>query len=136
MDLSALHTELTTDPLTVGYAGMTPTQVVASLDAVNITVPINPLVVSGSVIFNNIVPGEFRALGAASQQSVRDVFDLGAAIDVSAGTQTRSILLANFASGTTTHSNFVNLAITQVSRAFQINCLGVTVNDVIAVRGF
>ena len=130
--LQALKTELTTDPLGRGYAGMTNTQVVTSLRAANRTVERRS--VSGSQIYNAIVPSEFNALLAPQQQLVRDVFGLGEAIDVRTGTNVRAVMLAAFGAGTTTRANLIALVQETISRAAEIGLGDVREGDVARAR--
>ena len=130
--LQALKTELTTDPLGRGYAGMTNTQVVTSLRTANRTVERRS--VSGSQIYNAIVPSEFSALLATQQQLVRDVFGLGDTIDVRTGTNARAVMLAAFGAGTTTRANLIALVQETVSRAAEIGLGDVREGDVARAR--
>ena len=130
--LQALKTELTTDPLGRGYAGMTNTQVVTSLRTANRTVERRS--VSGSQIYNAIVPSEFSALLATQQQLVRDVFGLGDTIDVRTGTNVRAVMLAAFGAGTTTRANLIALVQETVSRAAEIGLGDVREGDVARAR--
>ena len=130
--LQALKTELTTDPLGRGYAGMTNTQVVTSLRTANRTVERRS--VSGSQIYNAIVPSEFSALLATQQQLVRDVFGLGDTIDVRTGTNVRAVMLAAFGAGTTTRANLIALVQETVSRAAELGLGDVREGDVARAR--
>lgn len=91
-------------------AGMTTAQKLATVNAWTVVSTINPLILRGSQIYNAIVPSEFQTLTAAQQQLVRDVFGLGDQIDVSAGTNVRTVLLSAFGAGTQTRANLAALA--------------------------
>ena len=130
--LQALKTELTTDPLGRGYAGMTNTQVVTSLRTANRTVERRS--VSGSQIYNAIVPSEFSTLLATQQQLVRDVFGLGDTIDVRTGTNARAVMLAAFGAGTTTRANLIALVQETISRAAELGLGDVREGDVARAR--
>ena len=130
--LQALKTELTTDPLGRGYAGMTNTQVVTSLRTANRTVERRS--VSGSQIYNAIVPSEFSTLLATQQQLVRDVFGLGDTIDVRTGTNVRAVMLAAFGAGTTTRANLIALVQETISRAAELGLGDVREGDVARAR--
>lgn len=116
MDFSSLKAEIAK----VDYDGMTDAEIVTALNAADISTVINPLIVSGSAIYNAVVPAEFQALATAQQQLVRDIFGLGDAIDASTGTNVRDVLLAIFGTGTTTRTNLTALATKLVSRTEEL----------------
>lgn len=118
--IPAIKAEITNDPLSRGYSGMTAAEITASLNTANIAGP-EKTSVSGAEIYNAIVPSEWSALNATQQQYVRDIFSLGDAIDVSSGTNTRTVLLSIFGAGTTTRTNLAELVATQISRAEQLD---------------
>ncbi len=127
---ATLKAELQNDPLSRGYAGMTLAQKVASLNTVNRPAP-ERTSVSGSEIFNAIVPAEFSALSAANKDLVRDVFGLGDSINVSTGTNARTVLLNAFGAGTATRTALTALVTQQQSRAAELGLPGVTATDVV-----
>jgi hypothetical protein len=127
---AALKAELQNDPLGRGYAGMAVDQKVASLNTVNRPAP-ERTSVSGSEIFNAIVPAEYGALTAANKDLVRDVFGLGDSINVSTGTNARTVLLNAFGAGTVTRANLATLVTRQQSRAQELGLPGVTAPDVV-----
>jgi hypothetical protein len=132
MDLQqklALRNELLNDPLGRGYSGMTLEQKITSLNTSNRPAPENTHV-SGADIFNAIVPSEFGSLTAANKDLVRDVFGLGDSINVSTGTNARTVLLNAFAAGTTTRTNLATLVTQTQSRASELGLPGVTATDV------
>ena len=126
---AALRAELQNDPLGRGYAGMSVGQKENSLNTVDRPAPDKDHV-SGSQIFNAIVPGEFSALLTTQQGLVRDVFGLGDRIDVRAGTNARQVMLNAFSAATTTRANLIELVTTLQSRAQELLGTGVTVTDV------
>jgi hypothetical protein len=127
---AALKAELVNDPLGRGYAGMTLEQKVTSLNAVNRPAPERSFV-SGSEIYNTIVPAEFTALTDAQKQNVRDVFGLGDRIDVRTGTNIRTSLLNAFGAGTATRTALGALVTQQQSRASELGLAGVTATDIV-----
>jgi hypothetical protein len=127
---AALKAELQNDPLGRGYAGMTLEQKVASLTAVDRPAP-ERTSVSGSEIFNAIVPAEFGALTAANKDLVRDVFGLGDSINVATGTNARTVLLNAFGAGTATRTALAVLVTQQQSRASELGLPGVTATDIV-----
>lgn len=132
MDLQALKTELTTDPLTRGYGSMGDEEAANSLNAVNRTREKPTL--RGSDIYNALVPGEFTALQAAQQARVRDIFLLGDSIDVRAGTNVRAVLLSVFAAGSQTRANLIAAATEPASRADELGLGFVTPSNVADAR--
>lgn len=118
MDLAALKAELTTDPLVRGYAGMTDVQAAASLNAADRSVPVRTL--TSAQIFNAIVPAEFTSLSTAEKGNVDRVLGLGADIDVSAGTNARTVMLNAFVAGTATRTALAALTARTVSRAEEL----------------
>ena len=131
-DIDKLRAELVADPLLRGYAGMTNTQAVQSIRAVNRSVE-RPTV-SGSEVFNAVVPAEFDALLVTQQGRVRDVWGLGDAIDVRSGTSTRAVLLSAFGAGTTTRANLIAVVTRTVSRADELGLGAVFEGDVARAR--
>ena len=99
------------------WATLTPGTTAAKLIQINAqTVAQSPrpiTLVSGSQIYNVIVPAEFQALSATNQQLVRDILSLGSAIDASIGTNVRNTLLQVFTAvtgpGTRTAFHFTTL---------------------------
>lgn len=121
-DLSRLRDELIADPLGRGYSAMTDQQAADDLNAVQREVIESRL--SGSAIFNAIVPSEFGALADQTKQFVRDVFSLGDTVDVGPGTNARTVLLGAFGAGTGTRDNLVTAVTNTTSRARELNLLG------------
>lgn len=121
-DIERLASEIATDPLARGYAGMTDQQVADDLNTAYREIIRSNL--SGSTIFNAIVPSEFSGLTADQQQLVRDVFSLGDAVDVGPGTNARTVLLDAFGAGTVTRDNLVAAVTVNVTRAEELNLLG------------
>lgn len=132
MDYPVLGAEIANDPLARGYAAMTDQQIAADLNTRYRTVERDSL--SGSEIFNAIVPAEFAALAAADKTLVRDVFGLGDAVDVSTGTNARAVLLSAFGAATTTRSNLASAVNELVSRSTELGLSAVTAADVARVR--
>lgn len=118
VDLDGLIAELTDDPLTRGYSGMSNAEVVTSLYAENRTVERASL--SSAEVYNSLDPTEFQALSDAQKGYVRDILGLGSEIDVRAGTNARTVLLALFDAQSTTRSNLVTTLSETVSRAVEL----------------
>jgi hypothetical protein len=134
-DIDALAAELTSDPLDWNYSMGTDQQVADLLnartqvdhDALGFGTTARSVVrgnLTGSAIFNAIVPSEFTALTADQQRFVRDVFSLGDAVDVGPGTNARTVLLDAFGAGTTTRDNLIEAVTVYLSRAVELSLLG------------
>ena len=121
-DIQAIRDELNADPLARGYSGMSDQQAADDLNAE--TREIIRSTLTGSTIFNAIVPSEFTALSADQQQFVRDVFSLGDSVDVGPNTNARDVLLGAFGNGTTTRDNLVAAVTFTQSRAQELNLKG------------
>jgi hypothetical protein len=119
--LQPLFAELTADPEGRGYGAMTPEQVVESLLAPIQTERTN---LSSGEIYNAIVPADFVGLTDANRQYVRDILGLGS-VDVSTGTNARSVLVSVFA-GKPTLANLAASVQSSTSRAQQIGYSEVT----------
>lgn len=121
-DIDALADEIANDPLDRGYSGMTDQEVADDLNTAYREIIRSNL--SGSTIFNAIVPSEFMNLSVDMQRFVRDVFLLGDTVDVGPGTNARDVLLNAFGSGTTTRDNLVEAVTKHITRAEELNLLG------------
>jgi len=133
MDYAGLKAEIAL----AKYIGQTDDQIAAALIAQVVVVTLSPFRVNGADIYNAIVPSEWAALLAAQQQTVRDIFSLGAGIDVSAGTNARAALLGAFGAGTVTRTNLAALVTVNTTRAAQLGYIvGVTdlVQEIAAAR--
>ena len=121
--LQVLADELTTDPLTRGYAAMTDQQAADDLNTIyrtwnRINVPLTELV-------EGIVYAEYIALTDAQRQYI-DLLIRAEVTNVNSGNP-RTGLLATFTAGTDTRSNLAGMATETISRAVElarINNLG------------
>ena len=131
-DYQALKTELTTDPLGIGYAGMTNAQAAAAL--INTTRQIERDYISNTELYEAVVDSEFTALAGAAQTRVRDLYNLDQ-IPAKTGSRARAVLLALFGAGTQTRTKLANLARIDIRRCDDIGwSQGVTENDVAHAR--
>ena len=131
MNYTALKTELTSDPLTRGYAAMTSQQAADSLNTANR--PVERSVVPAHEVFEAVVPSEWAALAAAEKTRFQSIIGMG---DVNLkGTNTRAALAAMFAAGTTTRANLIALQAGQpISRAAELGLGEVTAGDIERAR--
>lgn len=102
-----LADELSADPLTRGYSGMTDDQ---ARDDLNSSYRDLWTELSSADIFEAIDITEFQALTAAQQTRVDRILGLGDGIRTIPGSQARSEMVTVFGGGSTTISNLVAIA--------------------------
>lgn len=119
MDYQALKTELLTDPLALGFSGLSNT---AAADKLN-EVPANPAVgrqlerdiVPTWEVFEATVPAEWAALSAAEKQRYQSMLAMGS-VNLKKP-NTRLALASIFGAATTTRANLIALQNIAASRA-------------------
>ena len=116
MDYTVLSTELTTDPLTRGYSGMTDQEAADDLNTVYRTLPVDT--VPGSDIFNNTDDVEYGALTAEEQNRWVNMCAVDS-IDVASGVA-KSLEAELFGPGTDTRTNLAALKTRDVSRGEEL----------------
>ena len=116
MDVHTLTIELTEDPLSRGYSGMTDIEAAANLNTVNRTVDIEA--VTGQDLFEAVLPAHYNALSAEFKQLFGIIVGMGT-IMVN-GTNTKAALIAMFTGATETLQALAALQTTQVSRAVEL----------------
>jgi hypothetical protein len=114
--LQSLASELTSDPLARGYAGMTDEQAAADLNTVYRTW--NRLTVPSAELVEAIVYSEYITLTAEQRQFI-DLLIIGEVVNINSGNP-RTGLLAIFTAGTDTRSNLADLATETISRAAEL----------------
>jgi len=102
--LQTLKTELTTDPLARGYAGMGDDAAAASLNGASRTVPVES--VSPADFLRGMVKTEWDALSATDRQYLGILLGNGP-IDIRTGSQIRVALLAMFGAQSATRANLL-----------------------------
>ena len=110
---AALKTEVTTDPLALGYSAMTDQEVSDSLND-----PVRPRerdIVSSHEVFEAIVPADYASLDAAEKGRLSMILSMGE-VKLS-GANTRLALGGMFAPGTTRDNLIALQDDTPVSRA-------------------
>lgn len=127
-DLAKLRTELTTDPLTRGYSGMTAAQVIASLNTANRT-RARALIPSYEIV-NAIVPADWAAL--TDKTAIQLIISAGS-VDPN-NSNVSAAFLAAFGAGTTTRANLIAIRNETVSRAVELGLGDVHTGDVNAAR--
>ena len=120
MNIQDLKTELTTDPLTRGYAGMTDVAAADSLNTVDRVSPVKS--VTGQQIFEAVVPAHYNALSAEYKQLFGVIVGMGT-IEINS-TNTKAALVAMFTGATATLQALAALQTNTFSRAEELG-LGV-----------
>lgn len=95
-----LRTELTSDPLARGYAGMTATQAATSLNTANRPTAVLPALFTPSQIINQIVPADLAALATTTNQPKLNALLLvlqGSVVDASLNSTVRETIKTVFA---------------------------------------
>lgn len=113
--IEQLKTEITTDPLGRGYAGMSDAEAADSLNAIDRSVSVSSI--APEDVADALVASEFIALVAAKKDNVRMVLGLPT---VRVQGNTRDILLDAFGPGTGTRTNLAALQTKTVSRAEEL----------------
>ena len=126
MDYQTLADELTTDPLTRGYSGMTDEEAATDLNTVYRTLPVET--VPGADIFNATDDVEYGALTAEQQNRWLNMCGV-TDIDVSSGVA-KSLEAELFGAGTTTRSNLAALKTRDVSRGEELGLGFIKTGDV------
>lgn len=133
MNIAALATELTTDPLGRGYAAMSDVQAAASLNTRNRTGPDRGIIPSYELI-NATVPAEWNSLSATEKQRYQTITGAGS-VDIQ-NANVRAALAAMFGAGTTTRTNMVALQSgVSISRADELGLGVVGDGHVASARG-
>lgn len=115
MNLSTLSAELTNDPLSRSYAGMTDQEAANSLNAVDREVDVNT--VPGRYVWEAVVPAEYNALTSDQKTTLWGIINMG---DVYVkGSNTRLALGSMFSPGDTRDA-LIALQIEDMSRAREL----------------
>lgn len=129
MDLAALKTELTTDPISRGYGSLSDEQAAESLNAPN-RQP-NRESLTGGMLAASIVRSELAALATADQNYVRALLPCG---DIPLTATIKTELGSIFGVGTTTRTNLLALLKRTGSRAEELGLGFVTPSNVADAR--
>lgn len=129
MNLSVLSDELTSDPLTRGYSGMTDEAAAADL---NISYRSrNRTSMTGSEVLNAVDTTEWVGLTDAQRQTVWDVVHLG---DINPFGVEQTLMINVFGGGSDTITALASARITLVSRAIELGLGSVRAGDVQRAR--
>lgn len=129
--LVMLKAEIANDPMGLGYAGKTDTEIADLLnDATRCS--IDRTIIPAWEVIEATVPAEWAALTSAEKQRYQILTGAGE-INVQ-GTNTRAAFLAMFGAGTATRANLAGLQRRQASRAEELGWDGVAYWDVARAR--
>ena len=115
MDIAALKSELTSDPLTRGYSGMSDAEAATDLNTVYRTR--DKVSMTGSEVLNAVDPTAWAALTDVQQQKVWDIVHLGTLNPF--GVEA-TLLIAVFGAGSATITALAAARKENVSRADEI----------------
>ncbi|HDZ22900.1 hypothetical protein LCGC14_1415030 [marine sediment metagenome] len=116
MNYDVLKSELTTDPESRGYSGMTDAEAATDLNTEYRSVDVES--VTGQQIFEAAVPAEYDVLTADQKALFGAIVGMGEILVN--GPNTRDALLAMFGPATTTRTNLAVLQTETVSRAIEL----------------
>lgn len=136
MNYQALRNEIINDPISLGYAGKTDSEIASLLN----TVPGSPIagrqidreIIDTWEILEATVQAEWGALSAAEKQRYQTI--VGAGTVSVKGTNVRNAFLQMFAAGTQTRTNLAALQTRAASRAEVLGFRPVSVGDVNLAR--
>ena len=119
MDYQALWTEISTDPLSRGYSGMTDARIAIDLNTVYRTCMRDRL--SSAEIYEQIVVAEFQTKTDAQKVYIRDILGLGGDVQVGPDSKARQVMLAIFGAGSGTLAALAAILPESVSRATELD---------------
>ncbi len=118
IDLVALASELTNDPLALGYVNRDPVGNHEKLNQIRTTIQIDRDIIPSYEVLDATIPAEYTAI-SASEKEIYTLFVSAGEINVRSA-NTRSALAAMFLGGTTTRTNLRALQSNNGSRAQQL----------------
>lgn len=130
MDYAALKSEITVDPVQVGYAGKGDEEIARLLTTTPRPVPREQI--DGGLLASALVRSEYAALSAADKDYVRLICATATAIPLT--TSFKAELGAVFGAATATRANLQNLTKRAGTRAEELGLAGVTTSDVARAR--
>lgn len=134
--IDILRAELTDDPLTRGYSGMSDVAAAANLndDTLGDTLPIDTL--TAAEIYEQIDTDEFNVLSDANKATVDRILSLGGDINLTVSSKARTALLTVFAgaAGEATRPAIGAEVIRAVSRGVEIGIGSVKAGQVQMAR--
>ena len=129
MNYTILNAEITNDPLTRSYSGMTNAEVATSLNTINRTSQKTSM--TGSEVINNVNATEWGALDATQKQTVWDIVHLG---NINPYGVEATLLTGVFGAGSTTITALAAARLNSISRATELGLEAVTEGHVERVR--
>ncbi len=132
MAASALKTELTTDPLTRGYAAMSDAAAAISLNTANRTG--TAITLTGDDLMNDVIVWtEVEALTAAKRDTLAILLK-AVDLDLTAGSKAVVYMASVFGAGTQTRTNFQAITPPKISRAEELGLPTIGHSDVALAR--
>ncbi len=119
-NIDVLRTELTTDPLSRGYAGMTDAAASTDLNDSTTGRTRSLSTLSSATIYEALDSTEYAALDTGPTATVKDVIGLGPDVQVGPSSHARATLLAAFGAPSTTVANLVAVTTIPISRAEEL----------------
>lgn len=132
MDYTTLRTELLSDPVTLGYSGLSDINAAAKLNAVDTGRTQARTAVPVAEIFNGIVNADWPAVASVAESKLRGLLQMQT-VDAS-NANTKAIVGAIFGVGTQTRTNLLEIGTQTVSRATELGLGPVAPVDVTRAR--
>ena len=129
MNYTILNAEITNDPLTRSYSGMTNAEVATSLNTINRTSQKTSM--TGSEVINNVNATEWGALDATQKQTVWDIVHLG---NINPYGVEATLLTGVFGAGSATIIALGAARLNSISRATELGLEAVTEGHIERVR--
>ena len=129
MNYETLSNEITNDPLTRGYSGMSDQELADSLNTEDRER--NKASLTGSEVMNAIDKAEFQALPAADEATVWNILHLGT---INPFGIEKDIMVDLFGGASDTIANLALLRVEAISRASEIGLGVVKYGDVVQAR--
>lgn len=129
--LAILRTEITNDPLTRGYSGMTDAQVATNLNTANRTKVRDRI--DSAELYEALDAAEYQALSAALKSELGVFLGMGY-IFSGANSRARTRIIAMFGGGSTTITNLGAIVNSTVTRAAELGLPNVGAHHVAIAR--
>lgn len=128
-DLLTLRTEILSDPLTRGYAGMSPAQRLTDINTIYRT--FTRTSIGADAIRSAIVAAEYIALSTDLKIAVGFALATGS-VDLTAGSMERTVLQTAFGAGSDTRAAIIDLVTVEQSRAAELGFGTINIDDMTA----
>lgn len=134
-DKAILNTEITDDPLTLGYAGKTDPEIAAILNAVNENYEIDREAIDGQELQMAVVISEYVDLTDIQRMGWQALLSAGSGVIAVADGRVKAQVAAIWGVGTTTRANLVALQTRAASRAEVLIGRSISTTDVAVSLG-